>query len=291
MNRRVIGLSAALGMIGLAVLWVGGITLSGGVAIASKVTLPAAAPFDAHGGDPRRGEHLVKAVLGCTACHGADLGGTHYIDGGVGHIDAVNLTRGGLGRTLSDADLERAIRHGVAPDDTRLYFMPSESYAALGDADLRDVIAYVRSVPAVDRPAHGRDFGFGGRILAVTHTLPAGADHIDQAAPPAANVAPGPTAAYGRYLAQIGGCYRCHGADLGGGHYEAKGRPPRAPDITPSGIGTWTRAQFATAMRTGVDPGGRHLEDAMPWQTFAAMNDEEIEALYAFLKTVPPIKS
>jgi len=287
-NSKLIGVYAVIGIIGLAVLWIGGITLSGGFALASRVAVPPSS-FDARGGDVQRGRHLASAVLACTDCHGADLGGAPFVSGGIGRVAAPNLTSAGIGHAFTDTDFERAIRHGVAPDGTRLYFMPSAAYAALSDADLRDVIAYVRSVPGVDRPTPPREFGFGGRMLAVTHTLPAAADHIDQTAPHPAFEQPAATAAYGKYLAAIAGCFECHGPDLAGGHYGPHGTP-RAANLTPAALGTWSQAQFATALRDGRDPNGRQLDPYMPSKAFAGMNDREIAALYTFLKTVPPVK-
>jgi mono/diheme cytochrome c family protein len=188
-----------------------------------------------------------------------------------------------------DADFDRAIRHGVAPDGTRLFFMPSQAYSALSDADLRDVVAYLRTLPAVDRSTPPREFGFGGRMLAVTHNLPAGADRIDHSTVHPASEPPSAGAAYGKYLARISGCYQCHGPDLGGGHFEGPSDVPRAPNISPSAIGSWSLAQFGAALRDGRDPSGRKLNPFMPWHAYAGLNDDEVAALYAFLKTVPPI--
>src|SRR4051812_11196481 len=59
-----------------------------------------------------RGAH-VATTRGCTDCHGANLGGTLMIDDpAIGHLAAPNLTRGGRGAELTDADWERAVRHG-----------------------------------------------------------------------------------------------------------------------------------------------------------------------------------
>jgi mono/diheme cytochrome c family protein len=109
----------------------------------------------------------------------------------------------------------------------------------------------------------------------------AGSTH--PAAPPA-----GPTAAYGRYLANVGGCTGCHGAGLSGGKIPgtpAEFKPPA--NITPAGIGHWTEADFVRALRTGVRPGGTNIDPEMPWRLTRLMTDEEIHALYEYLKTVP----
>jgi cytochrome c553 len=288
LNNRLVGFYTIVCVIGLALIWVGGITLSSSIQIGSRVALPALA-FDARGGDTARGKHFVDSVLACTECHGADLAGAPVIKGGIGRVYAPNLTPGGVGLKLTDADFDRAIRHGVAPDGTRLFFMPSQAYSALSDADLRDVVAYLRTLPAVDRSTPPREFGFGGRMLAVTHNLPAGADRIDHSTVHPASEPPSAGAAYGKYLARISGCYQCHGPDLGGGHFEGPSDVPRAPNISPSAIGSWSLAQFGAALRDGRDPSGRKLNPFMPWHAYAGLNDDEVAALYAFLKTVPPI--
>lgn len=270
-------------------MWIGGITLSSNVALASKVSVPATA-LVASGGDVHRGEHLVRVLLRCDRCHAADLGGAIYTGGGVVKLPAANLTTGNA-TPFTDADFERAIRHGVARDGTRLYYMPSVAYSALDDADLRDAIAYLRSVPPVHRDLPARGFSFFGRMGAATHALPAAADHIVQDAPHADAPAAAPNAAYGAYLAKIGGCYECHGSDLAGGHIAVDSDAPRAANLTPDGIGSWSLPQFATAVRTGRDPAGRTLDTFMPWHALAGLSDQEVNALYAFLKTVPPVRT
>jgi len=290
MNRRLVGFYTLAFILGLGILWVGGITLSSTLQMRARVTIPAVA-FDAHGGDPARGKHFVTAILSCRECHGSDLGGAPFVTSGPGRIYAPNLTPGGVGLAFTDTDFERAIRHGLARNGTKLYFMPSQAYAALSDADLRDVIAYLRTLPAVDRPTPPREISYLGRMMVVTHTLPAAADHIDHTLPHAALQPPGADAAYGKYLTKIAGCFQCHGPDLAGGRYEGGPDVPAASNLTPSALGGWTQAQFATALRTGRDPRGKELNAFMPWRGYAGLSDNEMSALYAFLKSVPPVKS
>ena len=76
-----------------------------------------------------RGRHLVEAIGKCQECHGADMGGERWIDDpAFARLAGANLTRGrgGIGEA-SDADLERAIRHGVGRDRRPLIFMPAEA--------------------------------------------------------------------------------------------------------------------------------------------------------------------
>ena len=62
---------------------------------------------------------------------------------------------------------------------------------------------------------------------------------------------------------------------------------PPATNITPTGIGTWTEAQFMQAMRTGVRPNGTPIDPFMPWSYVGQLTDDELKALWTFLKSVP----
>jgi mono/diheme cytochrome c family protein len=233
-----------------------------------------------------RGEHFVRAVSSCTECHGADLGGKLMMDSPVmARLAGTNLTRGrgGVGGTLSDADFVRAIRHGVRPDGSPLIFMPSESYQALTDADLGAMIAYIRSVPPVDREVPKPRIGPLARVLHVAVGFPLlPAELIDHhAARPSPT--PGVTAEYGTYLGAVSGCTGCHGPALAGG-----GGP--GPNITAGG-GTagWSESDFLTLIRTGKRPNGTQLTDEMPWKAYSAMSDDELKALWLFVRSMPPV--
>ena len=66
-----------------------------------------------------------------------------------------------------------------------------------------------------------------------------------------------------------------------------------APNITPdleTGIGKWTEAEFIRSMRTGITPDGRVLDAQMPWHAFQKITDRDLKSLWAYLKTVKPIK-
>jgi mono/diheme cytochrome c family protein len=101
------------------------------------------------------------------------------------------------------------------------------------------------------------------------------------------------TVAHGAALAAIGNCNDCHATD--GGESFAGGRPIPTPfgtifatNITPdadTGIGRWSEAAFRRAMRTGVDREGRQLHPAFPYDHFTRATDDDIHALYAFLRS------
>ena len=260
---------------------------------AQRFDVPAVAAADLRHGDVRRGEHLVNAVAECADCHGANLGGSLFLnDPALGVIYAPNLTRsaGGIGSTYSDADWIHALRYGVRRDDTALFIMPSRDFAELTGADLAAIVSYVLSRPPVNNTTPPVHIGPIGRALYVTGQLPPlAAERIVQDKPQTSTVQPGVTVAYGAYLARIGGCMACHGARLSGGHLEGAPSDPPAQNLTPAGdLGHWTFEQFKQTLRTGVRPDGSHLKSFMPWPNIAQMTDDELLAIHKFLTSLPP---
>jgi mono/diheme cytochrome c family protein len=240
-----------------------------------------------------RGQYLSTAISKCTECHGADLGGKFAIDAGpVGQFYAPNLTSGAgsVIATRSDTDLVHAIRHGLGPGGRKLVFMPSIDWIGMADEDVAAIVAYVRSVPPVDRTMPASVIKPLGRALYVAGQLPlADADLIDHAAPRAARPAAGETVEYGKYLADISGCTGCHGPGLSGG--SVPGTPPEfkpAANITPEGIGHYTEADFFRALREGKKADGTDIDPFMPWGLTKLMTDADTRAIWNFLQTVPP---
>jgi mono/diheme cytochrome c family protein len=240
------------------------------------------------------GEHIAL-IRGCLDCHGPDLGGAPVVeDPMIGSIYAVNLTggAGGVGSNYTDADFERAIRHGVQPDGSPLLVMPSVEYAQLSDADVGALIAYIRSVPDVDHSVPPIQLTPLARLLFMIGQLPPlAAEVIDHTAahPPAPQ--PAADAAFGEYLAVS--CTGCHGLDFSGGVVPgAAPGSPKAANLTPAGeLGGWDEAGFIQTLTTGMTPEGKILDpSAMPWPMTAQMSDLELKAIWAFLQTVPPIQ-
>jgi len=112
--------------------------------------------------------------------------------------------------------------------------------------------------------------------------------------------------ARGKYLVQLGGCTDCHTP----GHF--LGRPDMArflggsdvgievpglgifvpPNLTPdndTGLGTWTKDEIVTAIRTGVRPDGRILAPIMPWRGYASLTDSDAAAIAEYLRSLPPV--
>lgn len=223
-------------------------------------------------------------------CHGSNLAGDVLVnEQPIGYLPAPNLTagEGGIGQAYSDEEWERAIRHGVAQDGRTITFMAANYYANLSDDDVAAVIAYLKSVPAVDNDLGVRNLAVPGRIIfgvLAYDDLPVAT--IDHANVGAVRPAEGATAEYGQYLVSIAACGECHGADLTGRTAEdAASGPPAGPDLTSSGsLQRWTDQDFVTAVRTGQRPDGTQLSDEMPWRYYAGMTDDELQAIWLYLE-------
>lgn len=241
-----------------------------------------------------RGEHLVRAVSSCDSCHGTDLGGKEFIDEPLlAQIYAPNLTsgKGGKASLFSGQDWVRVLRHGVDQTGRPLLFMPAQYYRYYSDADLGAIVAYIQSMPPVDKETPPRRLFLVGQILFLLDTFgKRPAEIIDHRSvppqPPQESVSP----EYGEFLVTVGTCKNCHGENLAGG--EVGPDDPFAPNLTPGGelIG-WTEEDFFTLIRTGVQPSGRKIDSLMPWQSFRNMTDTELRAIWAYLEGLPALKT
>ncbi len=238
--------------------------------------------------DPLLGERIYAVRAGCIDCHGADLSGTVVMENGaMGVIHGANITPFNLG-DWSDEDIARAIRYGLRRDGHSLRFMPSFDFAALSKSDTAALIAYLRSVPAVPRPSHANTFGPIARTLSVLGKMPVmfPAHVVDPTQGFAAKPEEGPTFAFGRYLAAA--CSGCHGEEYRGG--PIPGGDPAWPPASAIRLGAepvWTRDSFTTMINTGVSPvSGQALRPPMPVHLLKQFNDDEVTALWEYLKTL-----
>lgn len=237
-----------------------------------------------------RGKYLF-ASRGCGDCHGKDGAGRAFIDepGGL-YVRAPNITPAGVVKDYREVDWVRSIRHGVKPDGRPLLIMPCEDYNRFTDVDLAALVAYARSLPA----AAGEGAVFRLPLpLKAAYALGAVKDapeKINHALPPEKPVAEGVTVEHGRYVANM--CIGCHGPRLSGG--KIPGGPPGWPpasNLTP-GIGSIlplydSVEKFKAMFRSGKRPGGSAVA-VMPFETLREMNDVDVEALYLYLKSLPP---
>lgn len=232
-----------------------------------------------------RGEFLTNAI--CTSCHGPDLSGQVMLDEPpIGTVYAANIT--GLGHTHSDADMVKAIRHAVDQDGRQLVIMPAEVFINFSAEDLGAVIAYLKTVPAVDNDVPEPELTFMGRVL-----LAAGmfgdifpAEYIDHGQPFPEMPPIGANVEYGAYLGNF--CESCHGPNLTGGQ-PPDPAAPAAPNLTPGGeLAGWSEEEFIRMLRTGVTPSGRELNpEYMPWDAFGQFSDDELRGLWMYLQSLP----
>lgn len=252
------------------------------------------APIDlaALGPNMERGEYLFL-TRGCSECHGAKGEGRVLIDdqsSGL-YISTPNITRGGGGAaaTYSDTDWLALLRHGLKPSRTPVFMMPSEDYAQMADEDVAALVTYIRSLPASAERKGEIRLPLMVKALYAFGLAKDAAEKIDHSKPAPTRV-PQEFLSQGEYVSKT--CTGCHGHDLSGG--KVPGAPPSWPEsanLTPaedSAMSKYASAeQFRQMMRSGTRPDGSAIA-VMPFASFSAMNDAELDALFGYLKTLPP---
>lgn len=268
-----------------------------------------------------RGEYLYKFGNQCWGCHtpgtpadpGAlPVGGREFdlnnIGPGFGYYYATNLTpdKGtGIG-DWTDGELVRAIREGVDREGRPLFpIMPAEYYEGISDRDALAVVAYLRTLPPIKSEIPANRPSFMAKLLfALKVVKPRPPITQPVVAPPV-----GTTAEYGRYLAtNASGCSECHtprnlqngkviweqllaGSNFAfGGEMEQMPAAAYAPNLTmdkETGIGNWTEDQFIESLRNGTRPDGTVMLTLMPYPYYSFWTDDDLRALYRYLKTVP----
>lgn len=259
-----------------------------------QVELPALPTFALQSGPDllERGRYLFQS-RGCAECHGADGGGRVFIDDGHGmRIKSPDIAGGpdSVVKDYTPADFDRTIRHGVKPDGTPVFIMPSEDYNRLTDRDLSALVTYIQQLP----PAPGGPaevlLPLPVRVLYGLGLIPDAAEKIDQSLPPSRPVPDAVTVAHGRYVASM--CMGCHGPGLSGGHIP--GGPPTWPPAAnlTSGPGSALahyadEAAFAAMLRTGHRPDGSAVSTVMPFGSLKTLNDVDVGAVWLYLKSLP----
>jgi mono/diheme cytochrome c family protein len=227
-----------------------------------------------------------------------------------GKVASLNITQDpvyGIG-AWTDGELYYFLRTGIRKDGSWAPpLMPKLSKTA--DSDLKSIIAWLRSddpdlaPSSKEYPPNQWNFlvKFLSNVAFSAPSLPASPIAI----PDSTN-----QVALGRYLADgLLSCYACHSGDLtklddqnppnsfryyGGGNpmLNMEGVTVPTANITmdrETGIGAWTEQEFINAVKYCKKPDGGTL--AYPMPPHAALSDTEVKAIYAFLKTVPPINN
>jgi mono/diheme cytochrome c family protein len=253
-----------------------------------------------------RGGYLVNGILTCGNCHtprgpGGVLDMSKQLSGGPQtwdtpqyRVKGSNITpdkETGIGG-WTDAQIKRSLQDGVRPSGVPLSpQMPFAFYKIFTPADLDAVVAFLKSVPAtrnqVEPPVY----------KAAMHVeVPPGAEK------PYSDADMADPVKRGFYLVTIGHCMECHtktpgGTDfknsLGKGGEEFKGPwgVAVARNITShkeKGIGAWTDAEIKAAITQGKRRDGSPLKPPMGYGMYATMNDADLSAIVAYLRTVPP---
>jgi len=262
----------------------------------------------------KRGEYLANKVMNCMECHtGADpvthapkpelfgMGGKYFGPemGLPGKIYSSNLTsdpKTGLG-SWSDGEILRAMREGVSKDGRALFpLMPYMNYRTMSDEDAYAIVAYLRTLEPKEHQVPARTLDFPLNFIVNTIPKP-----LDGPVPPP----PTDKVAYGQYVFTQASCTDCHTPQekgqpimekfaAGGMEFKLGDHVLRTPNITPdpeTGIGTWTDAQIKAALQTGMRPDGKMLSPIMPWQYYNGMEEKDLDALVAYMRTLKPVKN
>jgi mono/diheme cytochrome c family protein len=260
--------------------------------------------FERTPGRLARGRYLTLGVLGCENCHsrkdwskhgapvvaGMELAGQVLsLEGFPGSATVPNITpdRETGGGDWIDDEFARAIREGIKHDGRTLFpMMPYSEYKQLSDEDVESVVVYLRSVPGVRNPVPPMRVNFPVNYLVRSAPEPVTG--------PVHGPNPADRLATGKYLASFGcGCHRAvENLDFGGGeHLKGPWGEATSANITPdpSGIGYYDEATFIKVLRTGY-VGARELNSIMPFGEFQNLSDDDLTAIFSYLRTVKPVK-
>ncbi|NLR62042.1 cytochrome c [Chitinophaga polysaccharea] len=234
------------------------------------------------------GRHLYE-IKGCGECHGANLGGKMFVnDPPIGRFSGPNLTRGkgGLPASFDNRAWLKAMRHGLNAENKPLLLMPSQEFTLMDDHDMAAIIAFCKAQPPVDVPNQRVQVGALGKILSVAGKIPMfPAELIDHSRQQPQKVAKAATVDYGRYLSAS--CQGCHRPTLTGGDNPVPGGAPVANITATGNVGKWSKEDFIAALRTGKTPEGKQLKVSdMPWNMTAQYTDDELTALYLYLRSI-----
>lgn len=206
----------------------------------------------------------------------------------VGDISGPNLTPANLGG-WTDGEVARAIHHGIHKSGRILEMMPANEYQHLSEGDLTDVIAYLRSVPAVTKPDGPVRMATFLKVFYSLGMVPMAvpAEMVDHAAALQPDPPRGVNAQRGAYFYKML-CISCHKPDRTGG--KIMPGMPAAANITADALSTWTEADFLKTVTTGVNPSGHKLDPMMGQIVEKALSHwkkDDLRCLWAYLSAAP----
>ncbi len=268
-----------------------------------------------------RGEYLANHVAVCIDCHserdwtkfaGPIKPGTEGKGGDVfseqmgfpGNIYVRNITPAALS-TWSDGELIRAITCGVRKNGDPLFpMMPYLNFNHLTQEDIYSIVSYIRSLKPIQNEVPETELNFPLNLIVRTIPL--------KTYTPAEEIDRSNTAAYGKYLVTIASCAECHtqavdgqpieGMEFAGGQEFNLGPMGivRTANITPhpeTGIGNWTKEEFVNRFKQNIPDSNStfisvkagEFNSIMPWVMYGGMTEEDLGAIYDYLKTLKPV--
>jgi mono/diheme cytochrome c family protein len=256
-------------------------------------------------GDAKRGLYLSKAG-GCAGCHTEQKEGAQPYAGGrelktpFGTFYGPNITphpQAGVGR-WTEQDFVRAMRDGERPDGAHYYpAFPYPSFTRIVDQDLRDLWAYLRSLPPSSREnrSHELDWPYRWRWLLAGWKL-----LFFSPGPSRPDASRSETVNRGAYLTNaLGHCGECHTPRnfLGGVKKDrhlagAKVGEATATNLTPTGLKEVSDDYLREVLQTGLTPEGDILSEAMGevvQNTTSQLTTQDLDALIAYLRSLPPL--
>jgi mono/diheme cytochrome c family protein len=254
----------------------------------------------------KRGDYLVNGIMTCGNCHspkgppavtaGKDFSGGLSWDEPPFKVTAPNITpdkETGIGN-WTDAEIKTVMRTGIRPNGVHVaMIMPTGFYHIMTDRDLDAVVAYLHTIKPVSNKVADPIY----KMPQVEHVLPGGEKPFTEAMM-------SDKVKKGFYLSTIAHCMECHtpmekgvrqwDTRLGAGGFEFPGPwgVSVSRNITSSktkGIGAWTDEEIKRAITTGVDRQGNKLKPPMGFQYYSTVSADDLDALVAYLRTVPAI--
>ena len=250
-----------------------------------------------------RGTYLMQSIVACGNCHtpkgpngelpGMELAGMANLEvtpGFTAHASNITMDpETGIGG-WSDEEIIAAVREGRRPDGSIIGPpMPIGLYRGLSDRDVKAIVAYMRSIPPVKNLVPESEYKIP---LPPAYGPPVGT---------VADVSRDDPVAYGAYLAgPAGHCIECHspmgktGPDIqnklgaGGFVFHGPWGTSVSSNITPTGLSKWSDAEVKQMITTGKRPDGSPMMPPMGYAYYAKISDEDLSAIVAYLRTLPP---
>lgn len=270
----------------------------------------------------KRGKYLAENVAACMHCHskadetklakpiisgtegqGGELFG-HKI-GFPGELYSKNITPYSLGN-WTDGEVVRSITEGISKNGKTLFpLMPYPSYSKMDKEDIYSIVAYIRTLKPIKNETPERQLDFPLNMIVNFMSvkpefskIPDKTDKVN----------------YGKYLVNMGACMECHspkekgqpikGKEFSGGEkffIEGSNYTVTSANITPdikTGIGSWSKETFINRFKAynnkaydnkSIEKG--NFNTVMPWLSYKDIEEEDLSAMYEYLKTLPAIEN